>query len=453
MVDILQATALPYAVSGVAFLALVAWLLYKDLGSRLHQSFALLLFLRGLDLLIFSTSIRRGEPLFNVWSYVVVASPFAALYFGYTFRRLYRRGAEAGHALLSALFPWLLLAFATITEVAYFLDHGLLAAPGRVGPLVVFLWLRWFAMGCVALLLGFDALKASTPGAKRGLFLLASGMILHPLYQALTDLFLFIQFYEQAVTGWEPVTNVVAAILLLFGVVVWLIGVHRTSPAQEGLPRAWVRRLDWGLGVVLGLAFLFIAANVSRWVETIVVSRPATAALALAFPAFAWIAIARHSVLEVDVMVRKAVARGTLSAVLLASVLLASEAVQALAEAGLPGIDPRYAPFVGVGAGGILLLFYQPLKQRADRWAKAATANARPAAELTANERLDVYREQVQLAWLDGRLERKERLLLDRLRERLGIPLDEAVELESEAVRRASTPRRPKKPTLRPTSP
>ena len=62
-------------------------------------------------------------------------------------------------------------------------------------------------------------------------------------------------------------------------------------------------------------------------------------------------------------------------------------------------------------------------------------------ADLTQDERAHLYRDQVELAWADGRLTVKERALLDQLRERMGLSLEEAGAIEARAYRRGLEPR------------
>lgn len=68
------------------------------------------------------------------------------------------------------------------------------------------------------------------------------------------------------------------------------------------------------------------------------------------------------------------------------------------------------------------------------RVADAAMPGVKSVEEMTGDERADLYREQLRVAYADGVVDRDECLLLRSTRERLRTPRDEAHRLEAEVA-------------------
>ncbi|MCA1810671.1 MAG: hypothetical protein LC623_01505, partial [Halobacteriales archaeon] len=85
-------------------------------------------------------------------------------------------------------------------------------------------------------------------------------------------------------------------------------------------------------------------------------------------------------------------------------------------------------------AAGLLVFALSPLERLGRRVADAV--GPRPQEGLTHRERLRLYEEQATLVWSDGVMGAKENLLLERLRSRLGIALEEATRINQAAARR-----------------
>lgn len=83
----------------------------------------------------------------------------------------------------------------------------------------------------------------------------------------------------------------------------------------------------------------------------------------------------------------------------------------------------------------MLLFALAPLQRAAERLSGAVLPDARPLAARSTEERAELYREQVRIAWEDGTLGLKERRMLDAARERLGLAAETAVGLEREVTR------------------
>ena len=157
---------------------------------------------------------------------------------------------------------------------------------------------------------------------------------------------------------------------------------------------------------------------------------------ALALSVLVTYALVKHRLFDAEVKLRFAVKGTTLAAAFVAVFLIVDQVVQALAGQRIGGIG-------GAVAAGLLLFAIQPLQHWADRIARKAVPGGKSAPGTHA-ERVQLYREQLEIAWADGRLTTKERLLFARLQERLAIPPEEALRLETEVLSTMGTakPRR-----------
>lgn len=137
----------------------------------------------------------------------------------------------------------------------------------------------------------------------------------------------------------------------------------------------------------------------------------------------AW-AILRTQLFDIDVKLRWTVKQSTVAAAFVAVFFTVEQTTQ--------NVLGQYGPAFGIAAAALLLFAIAPLQRVAERFARAAVPAPRP---LEASERASIYRDSVAQAWADGSLDRSERLMLDRLRERLGLTRDEASRIESDGAR------------------
>lgn len=135
-------------------------------------------------------------------------------------------------------------------------------------------------------------------------------------------------------------------------------------------------------------------------------------------------AILRAQLLGMDVRVRWGIQRSTLAAIFVVVFFVASEIAQQWFGAT--------NAYVGILAAGALLFALAPLQRFAEKVANAAVPEA-AAKPMAATDRAWAYAEAARAAWADGALSRDERAMLDRLREALVIPEDEAHRIEREA--------------------
>lgn len=135
-------------------------------------------------------------------------------------------------------------------------------------------------------------------------------------------------------------------------------------------------------------------------------------------------AILRHQLLGLDVKVKWTIRRGTLAAVFLAVFFVVAQMAQ--------NYFAQYGVLVGGAAAGLLLFGLNPLQRFAERVADTAMPTVRAPGEMTTDDRLGLYREQLRVAYADGAVDRNERALLLSARSYLGISADEAEQLERE---------------------
>lgn len=146
----------------------------------------------------------------------------------------------------------------------------------------------------------------------------------------------------------------------------------------------------------------------------------------------AW-GILRYQVLDFDVKLRWSLERSTVASIFIAVFFLVSEGAQEFFGAAASNA------WVGIIAAAALMFFMAPLQRLAERVGARALPDARPAASLLDEEVRDLYEQRLRAAWGDGTLTRDERVLLEHLRERLRIPVEEAAALERRLLAQTSS--------------
>jgi hypothetical protein len=137
----------------------------------------------------------------------------------------------------------------------------------------------------------------------------------------------------------------------------------------------------------------------------------------------AW-GILRYQVLDFDVKLRWGLERSTIASIFIAVFFLISEGAQEIFGTATSNA------WIGIIAAAALTFFIAPLQRLAERVGERALPDARPAASLLDDEVRDLYEQRLRSAWSDGTLTRDERVILEHLRERLRIPVEEAAVLE-----------------------
>ncbi len=114
-----------------------------------------------------------------------------------------------------------------------------------------------------------------------------------------------------------------------------------------------------------------------------------------------------------------------------ALVLVAVSAVFLVVTEGaeiLIGVD---SPLLAILAAGVITMVFQPVQLLAQRLSARLFPGSSSGHDMDHQERLDLYGRQFAIAVMDGRIQSKEREMLDRLREALGLSPDEAGHIEA----------------------
>ncbi len=135
--------------------------------------------------------------------------------------------------------------------------------------------------------------------------------------------------------------------------------------------------------------------------------------------------ILRTHLFDIDLRIRWTIKQSTLAAAFVAIMFLLSEGADRLLSAELGN-------FAGLLAAALVVFFLAPLQRFAERVASAAMPNTQNTPEYTAFRKMQVYEEAVAEAHYEGGISKKERALLVRLRDSLGISASDAEAIEGE---------------------
>lgn len=440
-------TDIPGILAAIGFLGFGIWVFFLDPGSRLHRAFSLLMVLRAGFILF----VRLGENVTSVMGrvagYFEIVIPVAALYFGLAYRDRIRGKKTVSRFNATNMLP-ILLGAAVVLEVAYWRDHELLNS----GPFLALFGLSYLAFGIFAWVLARAATATRQGPITRHFAILGSfGLAIEAAYQATW------QFSES-------VTEIVAGEPGRAQYLLWYIQVSQLGHLFAALlsigaafliltrGTTWTLRQRWNFAapiffaaaLAIPFAVMFAlqlvsrdGAGIERWIA---IHRVAGGLAMLAGLLVIAYAVLRQRLLNIQWKLRVAVRGTTLGGIFLAVLFALSEGLQVVfqRQAEQSGISEGVGSAIGIVGAGIVVFALHPVQRFAERLATRTVPNGKPIDSMSDPERIALYREQAELAWLDGELRRKERLLLDGLRHRLGMSLAEAAQIESEAMRRTT---------------
>ncbi len=158
------------------------------------------------------------------------------------------------------------------------------------------------------------------------------------------------------------------------------------------------------------------------------------------------LALVKHRLFGIEVKINHGVSRSIVAGCFLGVFFVVTQILQNLMSNTTLGV-------VGGGtAAGLMLFALHPLEKAGHRIAHAVVPGGRPNAAIAHSEALDIYRQQSMLVWADGVMGRKERALLDQLRNRLRLSVEEAAKLEHDAATTVPLGRYPARTNKRTTS-
>jgi len=141
--------------------------------------------------------------------------------------------------------------------------------------------------------------------------------------------------------------------------------------------------------------------------------------------------ILRTRLFDIDLRIQWTIKQSTLASIFVAIFYLISEAADRFLSSELGNV-------AGLLAATLVILFLEPVRQFADRVATAAMPNTQNTTEYVAFRKMQVYEEAVAEAHYVGGISAKERALLMRLRDSLGISAADAATIEREITARST---------------
>lgn len=408
------------AIVGVAgiTLAVAGLVLFLDFNQRVHRAFALFLVLRAImdGMLFISQDQEAGIRLRMYW---FIAVPFAAMHFCFAYLRRHGRQQDRTPAWVT---PLLILAVALTFEVLYFVDHDLFRGPPEEGPFSSFQSIRFLAYAAVAWVFAVEFRKTKATGGRRALLLASIGFALTPIY------FCAFELAYAAVLGqfaWG-LAEVYYSLALVF-----------VTDALRRLMGGSSRQTRLLLSTCIASGLILAAVTILADPTTALgenTLRVLTALSALAVPICITYALVKHRLFDAELKLRFAIKGSTVAGAFLAVFFIVSQIAQNF-------LSTQGGLLVGGVVTGLVLFAIQPLQRLADRIAHRAVPGT-GIRHGTHGERVQLYREQLEIAWGDGRLTAKERLLFAKLQERLGIAADEAAKVETEVLSVLAKPAR-----------
>ena len=149
----------------------------------------------------------------------------------------------------------------------------------------------------------------------------------------------------------------------------------------------------------------------------------------LAVPLIAY-GILRAHLFDIDLRIRWTIKQSTLAAAVVTIIYVLSEGASRLLSSELGSV-------AGLVAAGLVVFFLAPLQRFAERVASNAMPNTQNTPEYAAHRKLQVYESAIAEALQGGGISDKERALLNRLRDTLGIAKADADALERDLQREA----------------
>ncbi len=229
------------------------------------------------------------------------------------------------------------------------------------------------------------------------------------------------------------VTSFYLTVTLLF-IYALIASLHAWRTAKRGMDRerAGVFALAFGARD-LGWCFSYAIAAWSMWT----VSDPFAMSdlrwlgkfvyalgTLLAVPLIAY-GILRAHLFDIDLKIRWTIKQSTLATIVVTLIFLLSEGADRVLSAEL-------GSFAGLLAAAVVVFFLTPLQRFAESVATAAMPNTENTPEYIAYRKMQVYEAAVAEALPDGNISDRERILLNTLRDSLGISAADAEALERE---------------------
>lgn len=424
-------TATQFAAAGL-FLVLAVVMLAVKFNSRLNRAFAIFLLLRGVTFLLqiagrLPSQADNSVLLFDIARYFVLATPFVLLYFAV----LFLTPLGGTRVRVAGILAILLI---VIVEALYLADHCLTSCTangGRSGALTPVTAAIPLAEGLVAMVLAREARRQGPSPTTRAVTIAGSAFTILALAEGTQGI---ASILEQGLDvfvgkGWLALARLLLAAGFATGLVAF-VSLLRTITHLRGRVMLVTASLVVVTTTTLSLYFETTSAP-----QALTISNTFFGAWRLLVASLVAYALLRHHFLDLDLRINWTISRGTVVAILAATFLVVFQVVE-------NALDQTFGIVVGGVVTGLMLLAIKPLERLGDRIASSLHPRGR-LDRLDKAQREALFREQAEMVWADGVIGRKERLLLDNLRERLGITAEVALRIEGRASRDSALPRRP----------
>ena len=417
---VIVATAWTLFAAATAMAALATWILVLKFNSSVNRAFAVYLYISAIAIVLNALtkvcapgSACDPDYMSRVRVYLHLAQVPALAYFGTTY--LAWRG---GRRLILAR------SLIVLAGAGILLAHALLPClnqcnGGDLGPFALLSQSPALMIAILAVCIASDWLRRGAQPGSSATMMLALAFTVDALYSGsvyVAGLYRLAggPFWNLLIVPWRVLPAVVALPAVVLFVVGWKRGLLRD--VQMGVAAAYA-----GFALVCGLALAAIP------------TAPTTAfgaVFQMGLPVLSAYALVRHRLFGIEARVRQALGRVILAVALLFVAFGLAWAAD--------GIWAGAGTYVGWGVAVLLALAISPLDQLGQRLARALMPDARATAEMSVEERLDVYRDRITTILTDGRMAVHDRVVLDRLRDTLMLPSGWATRIEREAWAKVS---------------
>lgn len=220
-------------------------------------------------------------------------------------------------------------------------------------------------------------------------------------------------------------------LMFVFGLVA---SIHAWRTARRGLERQragifalafGLRDVGWGLSYGTFAWFIWTQPEMAGMTDAAWLGKLVYAlGTLLAVPLIAY-GILRAHLFDIDLRIKWTIKQSTLAAIVVTFIFLISEGADRFLSAELGN-------FAGLLAAAAVVFFLAPLQRFAESVASTAMPNTENTPEYAAFRKMQVYEEAVSEAYMEGGVSDKERALLVRLRDSLGISETDAIAIERE---------------------
>lgn len=210
----------------------------------------------------------------------------------------------------------------------------------------------------------------------------------------------------------------------------WLVGLSFSISALRSARTALRREQARAFLIAFGtrdISFLFVVAFLTFVPPT----NPHFHWVFVLFPAI-WLAyfplvvygILKHQLFDIDLRIKRTVQRSTVLGSFAGAFFLGGEALEE--------IVPLDGFLLGLLAAAAVAAAFRPLQRMAERLADRLMPGVDPSPSYLADRKHEVYRDAVEAAGADGAITERERTILGKLRESLGVESAAAAEIEAQ---------------------